>query len=506
MFQSAAYLRRTWWPPPVWHIPSRRRASDQDRDAAIASHASSWLYRGPLDTNICSHEKQTERLGSEDSNPPPGHPKCPVLASYTTPQWRLQDRSCAFCRYPRHPMTEPFTVLIMAAGQGTRMRSERPQGSPPDLRQADGRVGHRCRARGGRAAAWSASCGPATGWPRACRRGSRSPSSTRARAPAPRCSPRATLVEPGPFVVLSGDHPLVTPEQIATCCSHHREAGAAATLLTTELQDPAGYGRIVRDGERRRRADRRDQGQGRGLARGARHPRDQPRHLRLRGTRAVRRPRPGRRTRTASASSRAPSRCSRPRAPRSSPARPTDLDIAHGVNDRAGLMEAEELAQRRILEEHARAGVTFLHPGTTRVEAGVQIGVDTVIGPGRQPARRHDRRQRLRRSARTRPRATRASATAPAWCTPSSSRPRSTTSATIGPFAYLRPGHRGARRRPRSAPSSRSRTPTSARARRCPTCPTSAMPTSARAATSAPARSPPTTTAGASTAPRSERA
>jgi bifunctional UDP-N-acetylglucosamine pyrophosphorylase/glucosamine-1-phosphate N-acetyltransferase len=59
-----------------------------------------------------------------------------------------------------------------------------------------------------------------------------------------------------------------------------------------------------------------------------------------------------------------------------------DLDISHGVNDRAGLMEAEELAQRRILEDHARAGVTFLHPGTTRVEAGVSIGVDTVIGPG----------------------------------------------------------------------------------------------------------------------------
>ena len=52
------------------------------------------------------------------------------------------------------------------------------------------------------------------------------------------------------------------------------------------------------------------------------------------------------------------------------------------MNDRAGLMEAEELAQRHILEEHARAGVTFLHPGSTRVEAGVQIGVDTVVGPG----------------------------------------------------------------------------------------------------------------------------
>jgi bifunctional UDP-N-acetylglucosamine pyrophosphorylase/glucosamine-1-phosphate N-acetyltransferase len=45
-------------------------------------------------------------------------------------------------------------------------------------------------------------------------------------------------------------------------------------------------------------------------------------------------------------------------------------------------MEAERLAQRRILEEHARAGVTFLSPQTTRVEAAVELGEDVVVGPG----------------------------------------------------------------------------------------------------------------------------
>jgi len=59
-----------------------------------------------------------------------------------------------------------------------------------------------------------------------------------------------------------------------------------------------------------------------------------------------------------------------------------DGDAALGVNDRAGLMKAEAAAQRRIIEEHARAGVTFLQPGTTRVEAEVTIGSDSVIGPG----------------------------------------------------------------------------------------------------------------------------
>jgi bifunctional UDP-N-acetylglucosamine pyrophosphorylase / glucosamine-1-phosphate N-acetyltransferase len=58
-----------------------------------------------------------------------------------------------------------------------------------------------------------------------------------------------------------------------------------------------------------------------------------------------------------------------------------DAAAAVGINDRVGLFQAEEIAQRRLVEAHARAGVTFLHPGTTRVEAGVTIGTDTVIGP-----------------------------------------------------------------------------------------------------------------------------
>ena len=59
-----------------------------------------------------------------------------------------------------------------------------------------------------------------------------------------------------------------------------------------------------------------------------------------------------------------------------------DTVSALGVNDRVGLMEAEREAQRRLREEHARAGVTFLAPDTAYLEVGVEIGEDTVIGPG----------------------------------------------------------------------------------------------------------------------------
>ena len=47
--------------------------------------------------------------------------------------------------------------------------------------------------------------------------------------------------------MLSGDHPLITPEQIEGLLAEHEEQGAVATLLTTDQLDPAGYGRIVRD-------------------------------------------------------------------------------------------------------------------------------------------------------------------------------------------------------------------------------------------------------------------
>jgi bifunctional UDP-N-acetylglucosamine pyrophosphorylase/glucosamine-1-phosphate N-acetyltransferase len=43
-------------------------------------------------------------------------------------------------------------------------------------------------------------------------------------------------------------------------------------------------------------------------------------------------------------------------------------------------MQVEELAQRQILEVHARNGVTFHAPASVVVEAGVRIGADTTVG------------------------------------------------------------------------------------------------------------------------------
>jgi bifunctional UDP-N-acetylglucosamine pyrophosphorylase / glucosamine-1-phosphate N-acetyltransferase len=47
--------------------------------------------------------------------------------------------------------------------------------------------------------------------------------------------------------VLCGDGPLIRAETLGTMLAHHRAAGAVATLATSLLDDPSGYGRIVRD-------------------------------------------------------------------------------------------------------------------------------------------------------------------------------------------------------------------------------------------------------------------
>ena len=47
-------------------------------------------------------------------------------------------------------------------------------------------------------------------------------------------------------LVLNGDVPLITAEVIATLTSEHEQSGAQATVTTMELDDRAGYGRIVR--------------------------------------------------------------------------------------------------------------------------------------------------------------------------------------------------------------------------------------------------------------------
>ena len=58
--------------------------------------------------------------------------------------------------------------------------------------------------------------------------------------------------EDSTLLVLSGDVPMIRAETLAALVQqhhHHRGRGAAATILTVKLEDPTGYGRVVRDEE-----------------------------------------------------------------------------------------------------------------------------------------------------------------------------------------------------------------------------------------------------------------
>ena len=277
-------------------------------------------------------------------------------------------------------MAAPFTVLIMAAGQGTRMLSD----TPKVLHRVAGKtlvewVADAAKTAGAERviAVVRPGDGVAEGLPDGIEVAEqREGEGTGAAVLAAR-----DTVGAGPLLVLSGDHPLITPEQLEGLLAEHEEQGAVATLLTTDQLDPAGYGRIVRDSAghvdrivetkyteglspEELAVDEINLGTyvfaAESLFDALDNVETEKGERYLTGVFPVLREQGG----TIAAHM------------------TDDAEAGLGVNDRAGLMLAEEAAQRRIVEGHARRGVTFLHPGTTRVEAGVTIGHDTTIAPG----------------------------------------------------------------------------------------------------------------------------
>lgn len=59
-----------------------------------------------------------------------------------------------------------------------------------------------------------------------------------------------------------------------------------------------------------------------------------------------------------------------------------DFTESMGVNDRGALANATRVMQQRINAYHMQNGVTIIDPATTYIDADVQIGNDTVIEPG----------------------------------------------------------------------------------------------------------------------------
>jgi bifunctional UDP-N-acetylglucosamine pyrophosphorylase/glucosamine-1-phosphate N-acetyltransferase len=155
-------------------------------------------------------------------------------------------------------VTGPAAVVVLAAGEGTRMRS----GTPKVLHQIAGRslLGHAVAAarevkpaevvvvvRHGRDEVVShlRDCDPDA----VVADQDEVPGTGRAVLCGLDALARHTGAAPeGTIVVTYGDVPLLTGHTLAALVAEHEDGDAAVTILTAVVDDPAGYGRIVRDG------------------------------------------------------------------------------------------------------------------------------------------------------------------------------------------------------------------------------------------------------------------
>jgi bifunctional UDP-N-acetylglucosamine pyrophosphorylase/glucosamine-1-phosphate N-acetyltransferase len=184
----------------------------------------------------------------------------------------------------------------------------------------------------------------------------------------------------GVTIVVCGDTPLITAETMESLFKHHEELSAKATILTACIVDPAGYGRIIRNDsglvekivehkdatEEERKINEINTGTycfdntalfaalehvSNDNIQGEYYLPDVIEILKKQGEVVT--------------------------------AFQTEkLEETLGVNDRVALAEAERILRRRTNEAHMRNGVTIIDPATTYIETDVEIGQDTVILPG----------------------------------------------------------------------------------------------------------------------------
>jgi len=185
-----------------------------------------------------------------------------------------------------------------------------------------------------------------------------------------------------PVLIVNGDMPLITGEAIAALVAAHEEAGAAATIASMELADPSGYGRVVRgaDGSVERVVETKAPGDATKQELSIREV-NAGLYLFDGGALLGALERLG--ADNAQGELYLPDVLPLLRADeRLVQAYPlADPDLALGVNDRVDLAHVTGLAQRRIHAAHQRAGVTIVDPASTVIEADVSLGQDTVIEP-----------------------------------------------------------------------------------------------------------------------------
>lgn len=183
----------------------------------------------------------------------------------------------------------------------------------------------------------------------------------------------------GTLVLLSGDVPLLRATTLHRLVERHRGARAAATVVTATLERPYGYGRIVRTGGRIARiVEERDASpavrQIKEINSGIYAFDLGPLFDALRGIAAKNAQGEYYLTDLIGIYRR-----------RRLPVETIEVGNAHeirGINSRTELAEVSALVRQQKNEELMAAGVTLIDPATTYIEPDVQIGQDTVIHPG----------------------------------------------------------------------------------------------------------------------------
>jgi bifunctional UDP-N-acetylglucosamine pyrophosphorylase/glucosamine-1-phosphate N-acetyltransferase len=193
------------------------------------------------------------------------------------------------------------------------------------------------------------------------------------------CSREALSGFTGTVLILCGDTPLLRPETLQELIRLHRSQNAAITVLTAMMQDPFGYGRVVRDetGRVRRIVEEKDATPDERLIReinsgiycmeagflfanihGIKNDNAQNEFY-LTDLLSI----------AENKGLDCLALCS------------DDPDQIMGVNDRVQLAEAARILRRRINRELMLGGVTIVDPEQTYIDHGVRIGPDSVIYP-----------------------------------------------------------------------------------------------------------------------------
>ncbi|MDR1395200.1 MAG: NTP transferase domain-containing protein [Deltaproteobacteria bacterium] len=275
-------------------------------------------------------------------------------------------------------------VIILAAGQGKRMKSARPK----VLHELMGRtlldhVLHAARflqpailavVTGSGASEVEASL---AGWPGAVPVRQAEQLGT---GHAVLCAAELLAGFDGPVMVLPGDVPLISPQTLWDLLDAHQALEADLSCLTVTAEDPAAYGRILRD----------ENGWLKGIIE-ARDASEEERAIReinsglyvfdcrkllecLKELKSDNVQSEYYLTDTAA--------LFRARGYRAAAVLGPDPEEVQGINDRLDLARAQAVLRRRINLAWLAAGVTMADPRTVHIEASVRLGRDVTLGPG----------------------------------------------------------------------------------------------------------------------------